>query len=296
MKDFKINAPLRLLKTLRRYQLALACVVIALCFALGNDYYRAKAIVLKNKDLLPQTKRVVDYLDAAKHRPFRATLGSDLKRRYLIDPKAAKQKTFLRALAGGGAVCPPTSAFYPSPLITALPFDDVGTTVGAGDDYDLSGDPQLRPLDPASCPTCACPTCVATSGGYPDNGITYYGSGTGMDTGYKIQFASTGNITVTLDPINTNDMGVYFFGSVCSSNPNDVIVLADNIADGSGGGSNAETFSVTNIPAGSYNIVVDGYTYANDPPTEGPYTLHVDCVPTETCVQPVGRRPRRGGG
>ena len=256
---------------IHRYQLALACVVIALCFALGNDYYRAKAIVLKNKDLFPG-KRTINYLDAVKEQNARVMFRSDLKQRFLIKPSAKKQPTMLKAMFVGGETCDAAAT-----RISFLPFNDNGastTTVGHVDDYDLAGSGYA-----SACPA---PTCQATSGTFTDRGFAYPGTGLGPDVAYKITFNVTANMHVTMRPTSTADMAVILYGAACTNNLTDAIVLADN-----GPGGAAEDLNITSIPAGTYNILVDGYGTAA-PGSSGPYTLAVTCATGVTgCPQPA---------
>ena len=293
MKDFqdigqhKLNG---LFKTFKRYQLVFACIVIVLCFAIGNDLYRAQAVALKNRDLLQDKKRVVNYQDAVRNQSIKSTYTTDLKRRFLIDPKATEQKTIIKALLNGGDQCPSLNAFYPNPLITTIPYTDTGTTTGAFDDYDLTGDPTA----------CASPTCEAISGGFTDRGATYLGTGTGPDVGYRIRFTQTANMIITLDPSeaapNADDLALMFYGGVCSNNPADAIVMSDNSGSGNPPDlvDNSESVTITSIPAGNYHIVVDGYTYAGAPASAGAYTLNIVCA-TAGCPSPAGQRTRRPG-
>jgi len=260
-------------RNLRRYQLVLACLVIAVCFVLGNDMYRAKAIVLKNKDLFAGNKKVVNYMDAVKAKTFNKLVYSDLSRQYLINPKRANQKSLLRMFAGGN-----TCGISATPIQT-LPYTDAaGTTVGKVDDYDL-------PADTSNPTVTGCGTCTPLGGGpagaAPRGGV-YTGTGTGADSVYRISFGSpNANILVNMDP-SSQDMAVMVYTNVCSNNLADAIVIDD---DGVAGG--AESVQITTMPAGIYHIVVDGYSTGGTPP--GPtdtYTLNVTCVTGQTCVQP----------
>lgn len=290
MKDFRDIGQSKFnnfLKKVRSYQLFFACVVIVLCFAIGNDLYRAQSVAAKNKDLIRGSNRVINYLDAAKTQRIKTVYNSDLSPRYLINPKAnvTSQKSLISVLSAQD-LCGQRAA-----NIASLPFTDTSTTVGAVDDYDLTG-------DPTACPS---PTCEATSGSFPDRGIVYLGTGTGPDTAYRLRFTGTTNLKIVLQPTDVgtaanpigDDMALMFFGATCSSNPADAIVVSDNAGSGNPPDlpNNSESVTITNLPAGFYNILVDGYTYAGAPATAGPYTITVDCAPTMTCLQPVYRRP-----
>jgi len=274
-----------LLHNLKRFRLLMACVVIVLCFALGNDVYAAKKVAERHKDLLNGARHGRDYSAAARRMIASQVYHSDLKKRFLIDPKSTKQKNMMEALAFQADVCNQNTSF-----ITALPFTDSGTTVGATDDYDLSG-------DPTNCPS---PTCEATSGSFQDRGYTYAGSGTGPDVAYKIAFIQPTSLQITVDPSdappNADDLNVTVYASNCSNSPSDAIVMADNSGDGNPPdlADNSETVTFTLLPAGIYNIVIDGYTASGDPLTAGPYTINVSCVASMLCSTPGYRSsPRR---
>ncbi len=274
-----------LLRNIRRFRLLMACVVIVLCFALGNDVYAAKKVAERHKDLLNGARHGRDYLAAARRTMTSQVYHSDLKKRFLIDPKATKQKNMMELLAFQADVCNQSSSF-----ITSLPFTDSGTTVGATDDYNLSG-------DPTNCPS---PTCEATSGIFADRGYTYAGSGSGPDVAYKIAFIQPTSLQITVDPTdaapNADDLAVIVYASNCSNSPSDAIVMADNSGDGNPPdvADNSETVTFTQMPAGIYNIVIDGYTYAGDPPSAGPYTINVSCVTGMACATPGYKlSPRR---
>src|SRR6478672_5774865 len=95
------TVPASLRAVVKRYQLLVACLVIALCFFAANDIYGATKFVKKNRDLLKGDRKVVDYMAAKRAQLINAFPHSDLKKRYLIDPRRAQQKSVLRAFAGG---------------------------------------------------------------------------------------------------------------------------------------------------------------------------------------------------
>ena len=275
------------LSIVRSYQLFIACVVIVLCFAIGNDLYRAQSVVSKNKDLIRGSNRVVNYLDVAKTQRIKTAYNSDISPSYLINPKVnVKAQKSLVSVLSAQDLCGQRAA-----NILALPFTDTSTTVGLTDNYDLTG-------DPTACPS---PTCEATSGSFPDRGIVYLGTGTGPDSAYRLRFTGTTNLKIILDPTDVgtqanpigDDLSLMLYGATCSSNPADAIVISDNAGSGNPPDlpDNTESVTITNLPAGFYNILVDGYTYAGAPATAGPYTITVDCAPSMTCLQPVYRRP-----
>ena len=293
MKDFRRISRakvLGLLGKVQRYQLFLACMVIVLCFAIGNDVYAAKTVAQRHKDLLDGPRRVIDYSQVMRQKALQKALHNDTAPLYLVDAKS-RNKSSLLSVLGGSETCAAANSFYPNPKVQALPYNDTGTTVGKTDNYDITG-------DPTACPS---PTCEATSGTFPDRGYAYSGTGTGPDVAYRIQFSQPANIVITLDPSDAapdaDDLAVILYGSVCSSDPADAIVLADNSGSGNPPDlpDNSEFITVTNVPAGKYNIVIDGYTAAESLPnvTTGAYSLNITCVPAMTCVQPVPHAARR---
>jgi hypothetical protein len=277
--NFKRSAFTQTLDLLQRYRLHVACIVIVLCFALANDTYAARKVAQRHKDLINGPRQAVDYSARLKKKLFEQKFQSDLTKRFLVDPKksVAAQKSMLDVLNFQNDVCNQNTSF-----ITSLPFADTGTTVGFTDNYDLTGDPT----------NCASPTCEATSGTFNDRGYTYAGTGTGPDVAYKIAFLQTTSLRITLDPSdaapNADDLALMVYGPVCSNNPADAVVIADNSGDGNPPdvADNSEVITFTVMPAGIYNIVIDAYTYAGDPATAGPYTLNVACVPNLACKNP----------
>ena len=267
-------------KSVKRHQLAFACVVIAICFALGNDIYRAKAIVLKNKDLFPGKKQVVNYLDATKRGSINALLRSDLRPRYLVNPNIATQGTMIKAFAGGNTCLTPT-------LITNGSYSDpAGTTINKLDDYKLT-----------SSASSACPSCTGITFG-PNNtagrGNVYQGTGTGADAAYRIVTGGTGSMTINMKPQTGVNLALILYGATCSSASTDVIAVSDF-----GYSGEAEKIVVGSMPAGTYHIVVDGYAYSGQPAQQGTYSLTVtsSAVPTAAGVTVAGRvATARGAG
>lgn len=154
--------------------------------------------------------------------------------------------------------------------ISALPYSDSGTTVGAADDYDLPPD-TTSPTLTASCATIA--TGSGPGGSLP-RGAVYTGTGTGPDVVYRMSFPS-GNpdtLTITLDPTGPEDLALIVYCDNCSSSLSDGLVVSDT-----GVGGATETVTVGNISAGStLYIVVDGYsTGGASPGPSGAYTLNV---------------------
>ena len=240
-----------LFKGFRKYQLAFACILIALCFAMANDAYATKAIVLKNKNLFPGKKKVISYLEATKHIGTETLVRSDLKRRYLINPNRSVQQNIIKAFAGGN-----TCGAGATPIFS-LPYNDAaGTTVGKVDDYNLT---DLAIL--TGCPSCTGFT-VGTTGtasgtgpfSSPTRGTVFTGTGTGEDAAYRIVFGSTSNISINMQPTTAVDLSLILYGATCSNLSTDAIAVSNW-----GYAGDNESIVVTSIPAGTYNIVVDGY-------------------------------------
>ena len=289
MKDSKRSAqpkPFSLINKLQRHQLVFACIVIALCFALGNDVYRAKAIVLKNKDLFPGKKRVVSYLEAAKGRALSALVRSDLKPRYLVEPNKAQPKSMIRAFAGGN------TCGINATSILALPYNDAaGTTVGKLDDYNLADATSVKV---SGCPTCSGFNTSSVGGGFNSatRGVSWPGTGSGEDAAYRITFPATSNIAINLQPA-VADLSVILYGPTCSNFNTDAIAVSNW-----GYAGDDEHIVVTSMPAGTYHIVVDGYSAAGVPAASGAYTLNVTgSVPTAASVSVSGYvKTARGAG
>jgi FG-GAP-like repeat len=241
----------RLFKSIKRKTLVFACVLVVMCFLLGNDYYNAKAF---NKEV--KQTRAINFNDAL--------IASSIKKRGFMGTvlqASAKEYIATEEILAGGDVCPGTA-------ITALPYNDpAGTTIGLVDNYNL-------PADTVAPTATGCPTCTATGTGPAGSlprGASYTGTGTGPDSAYTITFTSAGNsLNVTMDP-TAQDMAVIVYTNVCSSLLTDAIVISDAGIAGA-----AETVSISAMPAGTYNIVVDGYSTGGTAP--GPsdtYTLAV---------------------
>lgn len=154
--------------------------------------------------------------------------------------------------------------------ISALPYMDTGTTVGATDDYDLPAD-TTNPTLTASCATSA--TGRGPAGSLP-RGAVYTGTGTGPDVVYRMSFPA-GNpdtLTITMDPTGSEDLALIVYCDACSSDPADGLAVSDT---GVGGGP--EVVTVSGIePGATLYIVVDGYSTGGTlPGPAGAYTLSV---------------------
>ncbi len=203
----------------------------------------------------------------ADHYRTAAALMSS-KEMIIADNRRSDPTRSLRLLAGGDT-CGSATA------IGAFPYNDSGTTTGMADDYDL-------PTAFIAPTVTGCPTCTATGGGpveaAPRGGV-YLGTGTGPDVAYSVTFTSSNNsIDVTLTPTGSEDLALIVYTDVCSNSLPDAIVVDDDNADGE-----AEHVVISNMPSGTYNIVVDAYSTGGTPPgPSGPYTLAVTGTGTIT--------------
>lgn len=167
-----------------------------------------------------------------------------------------------RVLLAGGDTCGTATA------IAALPYNDTATTVGMADDYDL-------PVSITAPTVTGCPTCNATGGGpleaAPRGGV-FLGTGTGPDVAYSISFSSSNNsLDVMLTPTGSDDLALIVYTDVCSNSLADAIVVDDDNA-----GGESEHVVIANMPAGTYNIVVDAYSSGGTPPgPSGPYSIAI---------------------
>lgn len=243
----------------QREKLAAAALLIALVFLIGNDRLRAQEVISTNRHLF-SNKRVINYLDARNRwSPVNMVNRNRIygKARLFPDFGAKKRKvtpSFTAPLAGGDTC--PTATIIPS-----LPYSDSGTTAGAIDNYDL-------PADVVSPTVTGCPTCTATGGGPASalpRGAVYTSTGTAPDVAYRITFAAPGSMGVVVAPTGSADLSLIVYTNVCSSNLADAIVVDDTGTNGS-----AEGIVISSLPAGTYHIVVDGYSGSS-----GTYNLSV---------------------
>ena len=241
---------------LRRQTIALACMLLVACFVLGADHYRSTAVLKTGKEVVIADNRKTDpinWQDTPK-------ILINKKIGKLIDLDGAANG--FTAPPAGGDTCGSAT------IIGSLPYNDDGTTVGMMDNYDL-------PTAFVAPTITGCPTCNAAGGGPAEaapRGGVYLGTGTAPDVAYSLTFSSSNNgIDVTLTPTGTEDLALIVYTGVCSNLLSDAIVVDD---DGAGG--EAEHVVISNMPAGTYNIVVDGYSTGGTPPgPSGPYTVAI---------------------
>ncbi|MGE3465552.1 MAG: choice-of-anchor Q domain-containing protein, partial [Pyrinomonadaceae bacterium] len=262
-----------LIAPLRRSTIALACVILAVCFLLGADYYKSSALVRAGKAVIsPESKggRTVNWQDMPKVKIDPQDPNAKNMKGKSVEPGVKSDTP--RAPEAGGDTC----AFGVATEIPSLPYNDTGTTVGATDDYDLMA--RTNNGSSHACPTCI-PTGAGPAGSLP-RGAVYTGTGTAPDVAYSITFSSpaaSNSINVTMDPTGTQDLALLVYegapGPGCTSGDpqTDVIVVDDT-----GVGSGTEVVTISNMPPGTYHIVVDGYSTGGTPPgPSGPYSLTV---------------------
>jgi hypothetical protein len=269
-----------------------------LCFVLCNDIYGATTTERRGRRLTAaKRERVVNYSELlAQNKLKEAMLGAS-KQEYIADPKRGGEANMLEVLNGSN-LCSPATAFFPSPLIVNIPYTDPNaTTIGRGEDYNIETGLILKTQ--GACPE---PKCFAVNDkeGFADRGFAYEGTGIGEDAAYRINFGQTANMKVLLHPHGntiTDDLALIVYGARCSNSHSDVVVMADNrYPDPSNDpNGNDEEVTITQMPAGYYNIVVDAYSFANQQPASGGnYDLYVTCADgSGNCPQPLPVRERR---
>jgi len=221
------------------------------CLVIGADRYRTAIAWTTGREAVIADKRRNETLD----RETLPRVENEARNGELIDTQR------LSPLVGGDACSSATA-------IGTLPYNDSGTTVGMTDDYDL-------PTAFNSPTVTGCPSCNATGGGPPEaapRGGVFLGTGTGPDAAYSISFSSSNNsLDVTLTPTGADDLALMVYTDVCSSSLSDAIVVDDDNA-----GGEAEHVTISNMPAGTYNIVVDAYSTGGAPPgPSGPYSIAI---------------------
>ncbi|HNJ39145.1 MAG TPA: HYR domain-containing protein [Acidobacteriota bacterium] len=137
----------------------------------------------------------------------------------------------------------------PGTRICSLPFNDSDTTVGANNTINTL---------PSGCNT--------------------YTQVAGPDKIYTLTVGATNSITVSVDPTGANwDVSVYLVRT-CPAGTGNTITSGNCVTGDDNGGSNTtEGFTVTNIAAGTYFLVVDSFYPATgtSPLRQGTYDLSV---------------------
>lgn len=173
----------------------------------------------------------------------------------------------------GGATCVTATQ-----ITGAFPYNDTGTTVGKGDEYDLPAD--------VTSPTCLAPGAIAGGGAQPGGSI-YTGTGTGADAAYSLEVNQTCNLRVGMDPTGSEDMALIVYLAQCTSSLNDCVVVDDT-----GVGGVAESVDFTATAGQTYYIVIDGYATGGTPPgPAGPYALTVAEIGATGCTAVGGPTP-----
>ena len=192
-------------------------------------------------------------------------------------PRLPRMRLLAVLLAGGGCLLASATVLAAggdnqatATCISAFPYNDTGTTVGATDGSDLPPDTTF----PTLTATCAASVTGGGPAGSLPNGAIYTGTGTGPDVVYRMDFpaGNADTLTITMDPTGAQDLGVTVFCNTVSS------ALADGLViDDSGVGGVAEVVQVGGVvPGTTLYIVVDGYSTGATPPgPSGPYSLSV---------------------
>ena len=265
----KFDKPPLFLNPIQRRILAATTLMVCVLYLIGGEPRQAAALVRKYHTILwdkPTAARLYDFFASASGVPPQEPSTDRQGRVKAVVkplPDGFVPKGKFVPMAGGDTQATAT-------CISALPYTDTGTTVGAIDDYNLPAD-TTSPTLTAGCATLA--TGAGPAGSLP-RGAVYTGTGTAPDVVYSMSFPS-GNpdtLTITMDPTGSQDLALIVYCNTVSSS------LADGLCvDDTGVGGVAESVTVGNIAAGTtLYIVVDGYSTGGTPPgPSGPYMLSV---------------------
>ena len=265
----KFDKPPLFLNPIQRRILAATTLMVCVLYLIGGEPRQAAALVRKYHTILwdkPTAARLYDFFASASGVPPQEPSTDRQGRVKAVVkplPDGFVPKGKFVPMAGGDTQATAT-------CISALPYTDTGTTVGATDDYNLPAD-TTSPTLTAGCATLA--TGAGPAGSLP-RGAVYTGTGTAPDVVYSMSFPS-GNpdtLTITMDPTGSQDLALIVYCNTVSSS------LADGLCvDDTGVGGVAESVTVGNIAAGTtLYIVVDGYSTGGTPPgPSGPYMLSV---------------------
>jgi hypothetical protein len=241
----------RVMKVLSHHKLAIACTLIAVCFVIGAEPRKAAELIRTHQVFFPSIAggKLYDMFASGTglvrtQDPAQPT--HKLGRRQSDDPprgsdgiaQGALARSIPNAPAVGSDSCPGTS-------ITSLPFSDSDTTIGANN------------------------TVTAIPGG-----CSTYTTVAGPDKIYTFTVVTPGSLTVLATPSGgTYDLATYLISSCPGGTGNAIgsgcVAGADVTAT-----NNAETFTVGNIPVGTYYLYVDSF-YTTAGKSSGPYTLSV---------------------
>ena len=169
------------------------------------------------------------------------------------------KKTALLLLSA--AIFLPSAAFAdgndacPGATISALPFNDTGTTIG--------GDNTINAHATAAC--------------------TGYTASAGPDKIYRIVVATAGSLTITVTPSSGYDTSIYLLNDAVTACPAGTgnTAAAAACVDGADSGltNTAETVTAAALPAGNYSFYVDSFYSAGSAGSpnrhNGPFTIAV---------------------
>ena len=149
------------------------------------------------------------------------------------------------AMADGTDDCPGTD-------VSALPFNDSGTTIGGNNTVNTI---------PVSC-----------------NGT--YTSVQGADKIYQLVVSTPGSLTVTVTPSSGYDTSIYLLNggvATCPAGTGNVVTTGCVAGSDSAVANGAETFTVPVLAAGTYHLFVDSFYSATGSNTgrHGPFTLSI---------------------
>jgi hypothetical protein len=231
----------------------IACVAVLAQPLRAEENTDTTTIVVKKKIADTMTP---DELQAYKERMARYLAS---RRRALVLPRP------------GGPETPGDTCLTATAESGTLPYNPpADTTVGATDDYNLTG-----PCTANSTP------CLGE--GPPPNppprGQTYAGTGVGPDRVYHLKTDANCVLSITMTPTDTgpdkDDLALMVFQPPCQSAGSGCLCVDDT-----GIGGDFEHVELTAVANTDYYVIVDGYTSQTTqpppPPTAGPFTLSIE--------------------
>ena len=254
----------------RRRRLACACLFIAFCFLLSGDAYRAKAIVINNKELFEGKKKVVNYIDtprkivksSAEFDKMFDALKNKCDSKSLLDRfKENPRSTNARysSVENQAVYLVGTDACPGLDIPAGTNFVDTGTTLGANNTVSSI---------PLAC-------------------NTLYTQTAGPDVIYRFVLPPLAQRTVTncsisLDPTGASwDTSIYTLSDTGTGCPAGTGNGAANCVNGADGlGSNGTEVigdaAIDAMPAGTYYLFIDSF-YATGALSAGTYSLTFNC-------------------
>jgi hypothetical protein len=175
---------------------------------------------------------------------------------------AARRRARLVLPRIGGPETPGDTCPAATPESGALPYTGpADTTVGATDDYDITG----------QCAASSTPCAGGGPGPNPGRGRTYLGTGVGPDRAYHIKTDANCDLTITMTPGGTEDLALMVFQPTCANAGSNCLCIDDTDI-----GGDPETVTLTAVAGTDYFVVVDGYSSGAVPPgPAGPFTLSI---------------------